>query len=41
MKWATIATALLPLASGHAFTSEEYASGEVMELMMSGKEVGL
>lgn len=39
MKWATVATALLPLAAGHGFTHQEYASGEVMELMMNGKEV--
>ncbi|KAF1850853.1 uncharacterized protein K460DRAFT_328149 [Cucurbitaria berberidis CBS 394.84] len=38
MKWATVATALLPLVSAHGFTHEQYASGEVMDLMMSGKE---
>jgi uncharacterized protein involved in copper resistance len=38
MKWATITTALLPLVAAHGFTHEQYASGEVMDLMMSGKE---
>ncbi|KAJ6198518.1 hypothetical protein J3E72DRAFT_439138 [Bipolaris maydis] len=38
MKWATITMALLPLASASGFTRQEYASGEVMELMMKGKE---
>jgi len=38
MKWATLATALLPLVAAHGFTHEQYASGEVMDLMMSGKE---
>lgn len=39
MKWSTLATAaLLPLASASGFTHEEYASGEVMDLMMSAKE---
>jgi predicted ester cyclase len=39
MKWATLATALLPLVAAYGFTHEQYASGEVMDLMMSGKEV--
>jgi hypothetical protein len=39
MKWAVLASAVLPLASASGFTHEEYASGEVMELMMAGKEV--
>jgi hypothetical protein len=39
MKWATVASALLPLVSASGFTKEQYASGEVMELMMMGKEV--
>lgn len=42
MKWSSIsaaAAALLPLASGAAFSSEEYASGEVMQFMMEAKEV--
>jgi uncharacterized protein involved in copper resistance len=39
MKWSTIATAaVLPLASASGFTHAEYASGEVMDLMMSSKE---
>lgn len=38
MKWATLASTLLPLASASGFTKEQYASGEVMELMMMGKE---
>jgi hypothetical protein len=38
MKWATITTALLPLVAAHGFTHQQYASGEVMDLMMSGKE---
>lgn len=41
MKWSAIsaaAAALLPLASGAGFTKEEYASGEVMDFMMSAKE---
>lgn len=41
MKWSSIsaaAVALLPLASGAGFTTEEYSSGEVMEFMMSAKE---
>ncbi|KAL6703126.1 hypothetical protein ACN47E_010188 [Coniothyrium glycines] len=38
MKWATIAAAVLPLASASGFTKAEYASGEVMSLMMEGKE---
>lgn len=42
MKWSSIsaaAVALLPLASGAAFTEQQYNSGEVMELMMEAKEV--
>jgi len=39
MKWATITTALLPLVAAHGFTHQQYASGEVMDLMMSGKEM--
>jgi hypothetical protein len=39
MKWATIAAAVLPLASASGFTHAEYASGEVMDVMMQGKEV--
>lgn len=40
MKWSTIATAaVVPLASASGFTREEYASGEVMEIMMEAKEV--
>jgi hypothetical protein len=38
MKWSAIsaaAAALLPLASGAGFTTEEYANGEVMEFMMA------
>lgn len=39
MKWSALATAaVLPLASAHGFTHGEYASGEVMDLMMSSKE---
>jgi hypothetical protein len=40
MKWSTFATAaaLVPLASAHGFTQAEYASGDVMDLMMSSKE---
>jgi uncharacterized protein involved in copper resistance len=39
MKWSTLATAaIVPLASAHGFTHAEYASGEVMDLMMSSKE---
>lgn len=39
MKWSALATAaVLPLASAHGFTHANYASGEVMELMMQGKE---
>jgi hypothetical protein len=39
MKWSTLATAaLVPLASASGFTHEEYASGDVMDLMMSSKE---
>jgi uncharacterized protein involved in copper resistance len=39
MKWSTLATAaVLPLASASGFTHAEYASGEVMDLMMSSKE---
>ena len=41
MRWSAIsaaAAALLPLASGAGFTTEEYASGEVMDFMMSAKE---
>ncbi|KAI4639019.1 hypothetical protein J4E93_009508 [Alternaria ventricosa] len=38
MKWATITTALLPLVAAHGFTHQQYASGEVMDLMMNGKE---
>jgi hypothetical protein len=41
MKWSAIsaaAAALLPLVSGAGFTKEEYASGEVMDFMMSAKE---
>ncbi|KNG45109.1 hypothetical protein DDE82_003134 [Stemphylium lycopersici] len=38
MKWATLTTALLPLVAAHGFTHQQYASGEVMDLMMSGKE---
>jgi hypothetical protein len=41
MKWATITTALLPLVTASGFTHQQYASGEVMELMMNGKEVSL
>lgn len=42
MKWTTIATALaaVPLASAAGWTKEQYRSGEVMEKMMSAKEVG-
>ena len=39
MKWATLSTALLPLVAAHGFTHQQYASGEVMDLMMKGKEV--
>jgi hypothetical protein len=40
MKWSTLATAaVLPLASASGFTHEQYASGEVMDLMMHAKEV--
>ena len=39
MKWAAIVSAVLPLASASGFTKEEYANGEVMEIMMKGKEV--
>lgn len=39
MKWASITAALLPLVAASGFTRQEYASGEVMELMMAGKEV--
>jgi len=42
MKWSSIsaaAVALLPLASGAAFTEQQYNSGEVMEAMMVAKEV--
>lgn len=39
MKWAAILTAILPLAVASGFTRAEYASGEVMDLMMQGKEV--
>lgn len=39
MKWAAIVTAVLPLAAASGFTRAEYASGEVMDLMMQGKEV--
>jgi hypothetical protein len=41
MKWSSIsaaAAALLPLASGAGFSSEDYANGEVMEFMMNAKE---
>ena len=38
MKWAIIASAVA-LAAASGFTREDYASGEVMELMMKGKEV--
>jgi|TARA_R110002003_G_scaffold505_7_gene20168 hypothetical protein len=39
MKWSTLATAaIVPLASASGFTHAEYASGEVMDLMMSAKE---
>ena len=40
MKWTTIATAFaaVPLASA-ARTKEQYRSGEVMEKMMTAKEV--
>ncbi|KAL7771767.1 hypothetical protein CFE70_001717 [Pyrenophora teres f. teres 0-1] len=38
MKWATLSTALLPLVAAHGFTRQEYASGDVMDLMMKGKE---
>lgn len=41
MKWSAIsaaAAALLPLASGAGFSTEEYANGEVMEFMMQAKE---
>lgn len=39
MKWSTLATAVIvPLASASGFTHEEYASGEVMSLMMNAKE---
>jgi hypothetical protein len=40
MKWSALATAaaLAPLASAHGFTHANYASGDVMELMMSSKE---
>lgn len=38
MKWAAILTAILPLAVASGFTRAEYASGEVMDLMMQGKE---
>lgn len=40
MKWSIIAAAaVVPLASASGFTREEYASGEVMEIMMEAKEV--
>ena len=39
MKWSTFATAaIVPLASASGFSHEEYASGEVMSLMMEAKE---
>ncbi|KAF2874935.1 hypothetical protein BDV95DRAFT_486425 [Massariosphaeria phaeospora] len=38
MKFAAIAAALLPLASGAAFSKKEYESGEVMAMMMAAKE---
>ncbi|KAF2024903.1 hypothetical protein EK21DRAFT_77652 [Setomelanomma holmii] len=39
MKWSTLATAaIVPLASASGFSHAEYASGEVMDLMMSSKE---
>jgi hypothetical protein len=39
MKWSTLAAAaLVPLASASGFTHAEYASGDVMDLMMSSKE---
>jgi hypothetical protein len=39
MKFATIAAALLPLASAAFYAQEEYDSGEVMAKMMQAKEV--
>lgn len=40
MKWSNFATAaIVPLASASGFTHAEYASGEVMQLMMEAKEV--
>jgi hypothetical protein len=36
MKWSTLLAAL-PLAAASGFTHEEYANGDVMELMMQGK----
>lgn len=39
MKFATIAAALLPLASAATYTTEEYESGAVMQKMMVAKEV--
>lgn len=42
MKWSTLATAaIVPVASASGFTHEEYASGEVMQIMMEAKEVCL
>jgi len=39
MKFISVATALLPLASGALYSKEEYTSGEVMSKMMEVKEV--
>jgi hypothetical protein len=39
MKFATIAAALLPLASAASYSKEEYDSGAVMAKMMVAKEV--
>ncbi|KAF2260017.1 hypothetical protein CC78DRAFT_502275 [Lojkania enalia] len=38
MKFAAVAAALLPLASGAMFSKEEYDSGDVMAKMMEAKE---
>ena len=40
MKWTTIATALaaVPLAAA-GYSKEQYRSGEIMEKMMTAKEV--
>jgi len=39
MRLAAIFATVLPLAAASGFTRAEYASGEVMDLMMQGKEV--